>query len=168
MRTAQLVERLAAGRNNLRSLLTRTPGLSDPGSRLIRECINANWISQLFPDRHRFNRAGPVPDFQTRVLLRRISANQERSTRTRASRRCGPKETSIISNRLIADQKPLKALTEILLATASPTDGGQIDQLCVARELTKKFEDFAAAPPPNCSRHYEPARPGRDCSPNFR
>src|SRR6266705_4274658 len=39
MRTAQLVERLAAGENVALITDAGTPGLSDPGARLIRECI---------------------------------------------------------------------------------------------------------------------------------
>ncbi len=39
MRTAQLVERLAAGGNVALITDAGTPGLSDPGARLIRECV---------------------------------------------------------------------------------------------------------------------------------
>src|SRR6476660_10094167 len=39
MRTAQLVERLAAGENIALVTDAGMPGLSDPGGRLIRECI---------------------------------------------------------------------------------------------------------------------------------
>src|SRR3954447_11254453 len=40
MRTAQLIERLAAGENIALITDAGTPGISDPGARLIRECIN--------------------------------------------------------------------------------------------------------------------------------
>src|SRR6266571_378212 len=39
MRTAQLVERIAAGENVALITDAGMPGLSDPGARLIRECI---------------------------------------------------------------------------------------------------------------------------------
>src|SRR5436305_11769427 len=39
MRTAQLVERLAAGENIALVTDAGMPGLSDPGARLIRECV---------------------------------------------------------------------------------------------------------------------------------
>src|SRR5258708_4060543 len=39
MRTAQLIERLAAGEKIALITDAGTPGLSDPGARLIRECI---------------------------------------------------------------------------------------------------------------------------------
>src|SRR6266568_4073728 len=39
MRTAELVERLAAGGNVALITDAGTPGLSDPGARLIRECV---------------------------------------------------------------------------------------------------------------------------------
>src|ERR1700720_1793318 len=40
MRTAQLIERIAAGENVALITDAGTPGISDPGARLIRECIN--------------------------------------------------------------------------------------------------------------------------------
>src|SRR5438552_4404815 len=39
MRAAQLVERMAAGENLALITDAGTPGISDPGARLIRECI---------------------------------------------------------------------------------------------------------------------------------
>src|SRR5438477_12301541 len=39
MRTAQLIQRLATGENIALITDAGTPGLSDPGARLIRECI---------------------------------------------------------------------------------------------------------------------------------
>ena len=44
MRTAQLVERLVAGKDIALITDAGTPGVSDPGARLIRECISGSRI----------------------------------------------------------------------------------------------------------------------------
>src|SRR5256885_12906888 len=44
MRAAQLVERLAAGEDVALITDAGTPGLSDPGARLIRECIKRDLL----------------------------------------------------------------------------------------------------------------------------
>src|ERR1700726_749200 len=49
MRTAQLVERLAAGENVALITDAGTPGLSDPGARLIRECIKRELPFTIIP-----------------------------------------------------------------------------------------------------------------------
>src|SRR5207237_10606052 len=49
MRTAQLIERLAEGENIALITDAGTPGLSDPGSRLIRECIKRELPFTVIP-----------------------------------------------------------------------------------------------------------------------
>src|SRR6266481_4635003 len=49
MRAAQLVERLAAGENVALITDAGTPGLSDPGARLIRECIKRELPFTIIP-----------------------------------------------------------------------------------------------------------------------
>src|SRR6202795_3357962 len=49
MRTAQLVERMAAGENVALITDAGMPGLSDPGARLIRECIERNLPYTIIP-----------------------------------------------------------------------------------------------------------------------
>src|SRR5215831_18627919 len=49
MRTAQLVERLAAGEKIALITDAGTPGLSDPGARLIRECITRGLDFTIIP-----------------------------------------------------------------------------------------------------------------------
>src|SRR5207248_6650854 len=49
MRTAQLVERLAAGETVALITDAGTPGLSDPGARLIRECIRRDLPFTMIP-----------------------------------------------------------------------------------------------------------------------
>src|SRR3989440_3051780 len=49
MRTAQLIERLAAGEKIALITDAGTPGLSDPGARLIRECIKRDLPYTIIP-----------------------------------------------------------------------------------------------------------------------
>src|ERR671918_2733377 len=49
VRTAQLVDRLAAGENVALITDAGTPGLSDPGARLIRECIKRELPFTIIP-----------------------------------------------------------------------------------------------------------------------
>src|ERR1700731_2159143 len=49
IRAAQLVERLAAGENVALITHAGTPGLSDPGARLIRECIKRKLPFTIIP-----------------------------------------------------------------------------------------------------------------------
>ena len=49
MRTTQLIERLAAGEGVALITDAGTPGLSDPGARLIRECIKRNLPFTIIP-----------------------------------------------------------------------------------------------------------------------
>src|SRR5438045_7317729 len=49
MRTAQLVERLAAGENIALITDAGMPGLSDPGARLIRECVKGELPFTIIP-----------------------------------------------------------------------------------------------------------------------
>ncbi|PYJ68379.1 MAG: 16S rRNA (cytidine(1402)-2'-O)-methyltransferase, partial [Verrucomicrobia bacterium] len=49
MRTTQLIERLATGEDVALITDAGTPGLSDPGARLIRECIKRNLPFTIIP-----------------------------------------------------------------------------------------------------------------------
>jgi 16S rRNA (cytidine1402-2'-O)-methyltransferase len=159
MRTAQLVERLAAGEKIALITDAGTPGLSDPGARLIRECIKRELDFTIVPGASSIPTAlagsgFPVEKFFFGGFLPTKSGQRERELRAAAAR----EETSIYFESPYRLTKTLKALTEILLATASSSGGGQDRQLCVARELTKKFEEFRRGTATELLAHYE-ARP---------
>ena len=65
-RTAELVKRLAEGENVALITDAGTPGLSDPGLRLIRECISRELPFTIIPDPRRSPRLCWVPDFRLR------------------------------------------------------------------------------------------------------
>src|SRR5947209_14166326 len=146
MRTAQLVERLAAGEKIALITDAGTPGLSDPGARLIRECIKRGLDFTIIP--------GPSSILTALVgsglsaekfffggFLPVKSGQRERELRAAADR----EETSVYFESPYRILKTLAACSEIM-----PNR-----QLCVARELTKKFEEFRRGTPAELLIHYE-------------
>src|SRR5438874_1806064 len=133
MRTAQLIERLAAGEKIALITDAGTPGLSDPGARLIRECIKRELPFTIIPGPSSISTALVGSGFSSEKFffagfLPVKSGQRERVLRAAAAR----EETSIYfesPHRLI---KTLTAAIGLL----------QDRQLCVARELTKKLEEF--------------------------
>ncbi|HJT45018.1 MAG TPA: 16S rRNA (cytidine(1402)-2'-O)-methyltransferase, partial [Chthoniobacterales bacterium] len=96
MRTAQLVERLAAGEEIALITDAGTPGLSDPGARLIRECIKRELPFTVIPgpsslltalvgsglscEKFFFGGFLPVKSGQRERELRAAAAREETST----------------------------------------------------------------------------------------
>jgi 16S rRNA (cytidine1402-2'-O)-methyltransferase len=149
MRTAHLVERLATGENIALITDAGMPGLSDPGARLIRECIKRELPFTIIPGASSILTAlvgagFSMERFTFRGFLPIKSGGRERDLRAAAAR----DETTIFfesPHRLI---KTLKACIDIMPDR----------QLCVARELTKKFEEFRRGTAADLLAHYE-ARP---------
>ncbi|SRR5581483_1769692 len=149
MRTAQLVERLAAGENIALITDAGMPGISDPGARLIRECIKRELPFTIVPGPSSILTALIGSGFSSEKFffggfLPNKSGGRERELRAAAAR----EETTIFfesPHRLV---KTLRASIDIL----------QDRQLCVARELTKKFEEFRRGVAADLLKHYE-ARP---------
>src|SRR6476646_8497718 len=132
-RTAELVERL--GRGEKVALITDagTPGLSDPGLRLIRECINRELPFTIIPGPSSIPTAllgfeSPHDTFSCRVFLPVKSGRRERELRIAAER----EETTLFFESPYRLLKTLRACSIIIPER----------QLCIAREMTKKFEEF--------------------------
>src|SRR5438270_12657568 len=133
MRTAQLVERLAAGENVALITDAGMPGISDPGARLIRECIRSGLPFTIVPGASSILTALIGSGFETekfcfRGFLPVKSGQRQRELRAAAER----EETSIFFESPYRLVKTLATGAEIMPER----------QLCVARELTKKFEEF--------------------------
>ena len=146
MRTAQLVERLAAGEKIALITDAGTPGLSDPGARLIRECIKRDLSFTIVPGASSMLTALVGSGFSCEKFffggfLPIKSGQRERELRAAASR----EETSIYFESPYRLTKTLKASAELLPDR----------QICVARELTKKFEEFRRGTPSELLAHYE-------------
>ena len=146
MRTAQLVERLAAGENIALITDAGTPALSDPGARLIRECIKRELPFTIIPGASSILTAlvgsgFPAENFFFSGFLPNKSGGRERELRAAAGRA----ETTIFFESPYRLTKTLKACIDIMPDR----------QLCVARELTKKFEEFRRGTPAELLIHYE-------------
>ena len=147
MRTAQLIERLAAGEKIALITDAGTPGLSDPGARLIRECIKRELPLTIIPGPSSIATALVGSGFSAERFffggfLPNKSGQRERELRVAAAAR---EETSIYFESPYRLTKTLKTCGEIMPDR----------QLCVARELTKKFEEFRRGTPTELLIHYE-------------
>jgi len=146
MRSAQLVERLAAGEKIALITDAGTPGVSDPGARLIRECIKRSLDFTIVPGPSSILTALVGSGFAAEKFffggfLPVKSGQRERELRATAAR----EETSIYFESPYRLTKTLKASIDTL----------QDRQLCVARELTKKFEEFRRGTAAELLAHYE-------------
>ena len=149
MRTAQLIERIAANENVALITDAGTPGISDPGARLIRECIKRQLPFTIVPGPSSILTAlvgsgFAAENFFFGGFLPTKSGQRARELRLAADRA----ETSIFFESPFRILKTLAACFEIIPDR----------QLCVARELTKKFEEFRRGTPRELLTHYE-ARP---------
>ena len=150
MRAAELIERLAAGENIALITDAGMPGLSDPGARLLRKCIERGVAYTIVPGASSILTAlvgsGFALDrFCFGGFLPVKSGQRERELRAAASR----EET------LVYFESPYR-LTKTLTACAAIMPERQ---LCVARELTKKFEEFRHGTAAELLRHYETKPP---------
>ena len=150
MRTAQLVERLAAGEKIALITDAGTPGLSDPGAPLIRDCIKRQLDFTIIPGPSSISTALVGSGFSAEKFffggfLPVKSGQRERELRTAAER----EETAIYFESPYRLTKTLKASIEIMPDR----------QLCVARELTKKFEEFRRGTAAELLAHYEKRPP---------
>src|SRR5204863_4325755 len=133
MRSEELAERLGAGENVALITDAGMPGLSDPGARLIRKCIERGLPYTIVPGVSAILTAlvgsGMSADsFCFCGFLPVKSGQRERELRAAIER----EETSIFFESPYRILKTLAACAELMPER----------QLCVARELTKKFEEF--------------------------
>jgi 16S rRNA (cytidine1402-2'-O)-methyltransferase len=150
MRTAQLIERIAAGENVALITDAGMPGLSDPGARLIRECIKRELPLTIIPGPSSILTAVvgsgfSMEKFCFRGFLPVKSGRRERELRAAADH----DETTIFFESPYRLTKTLKVCIDIMPDR----------QLCVARELTKKFEEFRRGTASELLTHYEAKPP---------
>ncbi len=145
MRTAELLERIRGGANVALITDAGTPSISDPGARMVRACAEAGLACTVLPgacaaitalvgsglDASAFFFSGFLP----------VKSGQRQNELTAALARDG---TTIFYESPHRLQKSLSALVEL-----AP------DRIvCVARELTKKFEEYRRAFPADLVAHY--------------
>jgi 16S rRNA (cytidine1402-2'-O)-methyltransferase len=146
MRTAELGERLAGGENIALITDAGTPGLSDPGVRLVRECIKRELSFTIIPGPSSILTAlvgsgFSIEKFRFRGFLPIKSGRRERELRAAAE----SGETVIFFESPYRLAKTLSACVDIMPDR----------QLCVAREMTKKFEEFRRGTAADLLAHYE-------------
>lgn len=145
-RTASLIEEIALGKSVALITDAGMPGISDPGFRLVRACRERNLPVTVLPG------ASAVPTALAGSGLPSdafffggflpVKSGRRRSELERAVAR---RETSIYfesPHRLV---KSLEVLQEIAPQIA----------VCVARELTKKFEEYRRGQPAELLAHYQ-------------
>ena len=145
-RTAELIEDLAAGKTIALITDAGMPGLSDPGARLIAECIKREMPYTIVPGPSAILTAlvgsgFSMDRFCFRGFLPVKSGRRERELRGAAD----ADETNVFFESPYRLTKTLTACIEIMPDR----------QLCVARELTKKFEEFRRGTPGELLSHYE-------------
>lgn len=145
-RTAELVERLSRGESVALITDAGTPGLSDPGVRLIRECIIRELPFAIVPGPSSILTALLGSGFATarfsfRGFLPVKSGQRERELRIAAE----SEETTLFFESPYRLLKTLEACRTIMPDR----------QLCIARELTKKFEEFRRGTAAELLAHYE-------------
>ena len=145
-RTAELIERLALGENVALITDAGTPGLSDPGLRLIHACINRELPFTIIPGPSSILIALLGSGFSTerfsfRGFLPVKSGRRERELRIAAE----SEETTLFF------ESPYRLVKTLQACSAIMPDR----QLCIARELTKKFEEFRRGNAAQLLAHYE-------------
>lgn len=150
MRTAELCERLARGESAALVTDAGMPGLSDPGYRLVRACRERGLSLTVLPGAsavltavvgsglpcHRFFFGGflPVKSGQRAGELAQAAARAETSVYFESPHRLG---------------KTLEALAGIAPDRT----------VCVARELSKKFEEYRSGLPAELLAHFRERPP---------
>ena len=150
-RTAELVERLATGETIALITDAGMPGLSDPGARLICKCIERDLPFTIVPGVSAITTALVGSGFQMerfcyRGFLPVKSGQRERELRAAAER----SETTVFF------ESPYR-ITKTLASCSDLMPGRMV---CVARELTKKFEEFRRGTAAELLAHYD-AHPAR-------
>jgi 16S rRNA (cytidine1402-2'-O)-methyltransferase len=145
-RTVELVERLVRGENVALITDAGMPALSDPGLRLIRECISRKLSFTIVPGPSSILTAllgsGFATDkFSFRGFLPVKSGQRERQLQKAFE----TEETTLFFESPYRLLKTLQACNTIMPER----------QLCVARELTKKFEEFRRGTAAELLAHYE-------------
>ncbi|MGC1481579.1 MAG: 16S rRNA (cytidine(1402)-2'-O)-methyltransferase [Chthoniobacterales bacterium] len=149
-RTAELIEELSGGRKVALITDAGMPGVSDPGMRLVRACAEAGVEYTVLPgasavvtavvgsgfDATDFSFAGFLP----------VKSGQRRNALEAALAGRGTAVFFESPHRLV---KSLAVLAEV----------GAERRVCVARELTKKFEEYRIGLPAELLRHYEERPP---------
>ena len=144
-RTAELIEELAAGKNIAVITDAGLPGISDPGHRLLRACMERGLPYTILPGPSAVLTAligsgFPADAFFYGGFLPVKSGGRERDLLAAADRDV----TSVFF------ESPHRLLKTLEVCAAHFPER----RVCVARELTKTFEEFRIGTAPELLAHY--------------
>ena len=145
-RTAEFVERLAGGESIALITDAGTPGLSDPGLRLVRECIQRELSFTIIPGPSSILAALVGSGFSTEKFSFRGFLPVKTGRRERELRAAAESGETIIFF-----ESPYRLTKTLAACIAVMPDR----QLCIARELTKKFEEFRRGTARELFAHYQ-------------
>jgi len=145
-RTQELIAHLREGKSVAMISDAGMPGISDPGARLIAACIAEGLPYTVLPGPSAaitavIGSGFPADAFYYGGFLPPKSGGRERELTAAAARQ----ETSLFYESPHRLLRTLEAATRLL---------GE-RPLCVARELTKTFEEYRIGPAPELLAHYE-------------
>jgi 16S rRNA (cytidine1402-2'-O)-methyltransferase len=149
-RTADLVEEIAGGKSVVLITDAGMPGISDPGFRLIRACRERGLAVDVLPGPSAVITALVGSGLPTNAFyfggFVPVKSGRRRAELERAVSRA---ETSVYFE---SPHRLLKTL-QVLAEVAPEAD------VCVARELTKRFEEYRRGTPAELCAHYESRPP---------
>jgi 16S rRNA (cytidine1402-2'-O)-methyltransferase len=149
-RTADLVEAIAGGKSVVLITDAGMPGISDPGFRLIRACRERGLAVDVLPGPSAVITALVGSGLPTNAFyfggFVPVKSGRRRAELERAVSR---PETSVYFE---SPHRLLKTL-QVLAEMAPEAD------VCVARELTKRFEEYRRGSPAELCAHYESRAP---------
>ena len=145
-RTVELRERLEHGESVALITDAGTPALSDPGLRLIRDCIEHEVPFTIVPGPSSIVTALVGSGFATAKFSFHGFLPIKSGQRERELRAAAECEQTVIF---------LESPYRLLKTLAVCVDVMPERQLCVARELTKKFEEFRRGTASELLSHYE-------------
>jgi 16S rRNA (cytidine1402-2'-O)-methyltransferase len=149
-RTAALVEEIAGGKSIALVTDAGMPGISDPGFRLIRACRERGLSVTVLPGPSAVLTALVGSGFPSDAFFfggfLPVKSGRRRSELERAISR---RETSIYFE---SPHRLLKSL-DVLVEIAPDAN------VCIARELTKKFEEYRRGVPAELRLHYQARQP---------
>ncbi|HEY5741467.1 MAG TPA: 16S rRNA (cytidine(1402)-2'-O)-methyltransferase [Terrimicrobiaceae bacterium] len=149
-RTARLVEEVAEGRTIALVTDAGMPGISDPGFRLIRACRERGLEVAVLPGPSAVITALVGSGLPSNAFFfggfLPVKSGRRRQELERASSR---PETSVYFESPHRLLKTLEVLCEVAPAAL----------ICVARELTKKFEEYRRGPAAELLAHYKSRQP---------
>ena len=150
-RTAELIEQLVAGKKVAIITDAGMPGISDPGHRLLRACQERGVPYTILPGASALltgliGSGFPAEEFFYGGFLPVKSGGRERDLRAAAER----EHTTVFFE---SPHRILKTLTAAVAVMPERV-------ICVARELTKTFEEYRRGTPAELLAHYT-AHPAR-------